>query len=40
MDDLVITGASINSFIKVLQTRNNLEISIVALAGNKEQNIY
>ena len=35
VDDVVTTGATINSCIKALQTINNLEISIAALAGNK-----
>ena len=36
IDDVVTTGATINSCIKALQARNNLEISVAALAGNKE----
>ena len=35
VDDVVTTGATINSCIRALQTINNLEISIAALAGNK-----
>ena len=35
VDDVVTTGATINSCIKALQAVNNLEISIAALAGNK-----
>ena len=35
VDDVVTTGATINSCMKALQTKNNLEISIAALAGNK-----
>ena len=35
VDDVVTTGATINSCIKAFQTINNLEISIAALAGNK-----
>ena len=35
VDDVVTTGATINSCIKALQAINNLEISIAALAGNK-----
>ncbi len=35
VDDVVTTGATINSCIKALQVINNLEISIAALAGNK-----
>ena len=34
--DEVTTGAIINSCIKALQVRNNLQISVAALAGNKE----
>ena len=36
VDDVVTTGATINSCIKALQIRNNLEITVAALAGNKE----
>jgi len=36
VDDVVTTGATINSCIKALQIRNSLEISIAALAGNKQ----
>ena len=35
VDDVVTTGATINSCMKALQTKNNLEISVAALAGNK-----
>ena len=35
VDDVVTTGATINSCIKALKTINHLEISIAALAGNK-----
>ena len=35
VDDVVTTGATINSCIRALKTINNLEISIAALAGNK-----
>jgi ComF family protein len=36
VDDVVTTGATINSCIKALQVRNSLQISVAALAGNKE----
>ena len=36
VDDVVTTGAAINSCIKALQTKNNIEISVAALAGNKQ----
>jgi predicted amidophosphoribosyltransferase len=36
VDDVVTTYAKINIYIKALQTRNNSEISIPALAGNKD----
>ena len=36
VDDVVTTGATINSCIKALQTKNNIEISVAALAGNKQ----
>ena len=36
VDDVVTTGATINSCIKALSVRNNLQISVAALAGNKE----
>ena len=36
VDDVVTTGATINSCIKALQVRYNLQISVAALAGNKE----
>jgi ComF family protein len=35
VDDVVTTGATINSCIKALQTKNNIDISVAALAGNK-----
>jgi predicted amidophosphoribosyltransferase len=35
VDDVVTTGATINSCLKALQTINNLKISVAALAGNK-----
>jgi predicted amidophosphoribosyltransferase len=36
VDDVVTTGATINSCIKALSVMNNLQISVAALAGNKE----
>tara|TARA_B100001287_G_C22644496_1_gene511933 strand:- start:851 stop:961 length:111 start_codon:yes stop_codon:yes gene_type:complete len=36
VDDVVTTGATINSSIKALQTKNNIDISVAALAGNKQ----
>jgi ComF family protein len=36
VDVIVTTGATINSCIQALQVRNNLQISVAALAGNKE----